>query len=112
LTALNVALVIIALAVLIARNGIDVGGVANALVPGLVSGAIAVLAVLVARPALATSPYLVFRLFTDALIVVLAYALTLRVAFAGPLAELVQVIPGGRMLERTLLLRRCELKTV
>jgi O-antigen/teichoic acid export membrane protein len=106
LTALNLGLVLLALAVLRSRSTIDAAGVTKAFVPGLVAGSMAAMAVLGLRQTVGISPYLVVRLTVDGLVVALTYGLTLRIAFAGPLAELADVIPGGRRLARSLLLHR------
>jgi O-antigen/teichoic acid export membrane protein len=102
LTALTAALVLLGLAVLLGRNGIDASGVAKAFVPALAAGVMAVMAVLVLRWAIGTSPYVVVRLMVDGLVVALAYCLTVRIAFAAALAELVEVAPGGAHLARVL----------
>ena len=70
----------------------------------------AVIAVLLARWTIGTSSYLVLRLLVEGVVVAFVYVLTLRIAFAGPLSELISVIPGGRILERSLLLHRRTLK--
>jgi O-antigen/teichoic acid export membrane protein len=102
LTALSAALVLLGLAVLVSRNGMDASDVAKAFVPGLAGGVMAVMAVLVLRWSIGTSSNLAVRLMVDALVVAVAYSLTLRIAFAAALAELVGVAPGGAQLASVL----------
>lgn len=105
LAALNFALVLLAAGVLRRHNAIDASGVIKSFVPALVAGAVAIIVVLALRRTMGTSSYLLVRLAIDGFVVVLAYVLTLRLAFAGPLAEVAAVILGRRWHERPLLLR-------
>ena len=92
----------IAIKLLLGRGGIDRDGMAAAFVPAVAASLVAVIVVEGADRALGTSPYILVRLAADALIFGGAYVATLRVAFAGPLADLLEVVPAGEFLARQL----------
>lgn len=99
LVALALAMVAITIAMLILRGGVAPGGVVAAIVPAIVAGAAAAAAVALAHRLTGTPSNVVVRLACDGLVFASGYLVTLRVAFNGPLAELVEVSPGGARLK-------------
>jgi O-antigen/teichoic acid export membrane protein len=91
-----------AIALLLKRGAISARGVAAAFAPALTSGTAGVLAVLAVPHALGVSENLAVRIVTDASVFGLTYLAVLRIAFADPLQELLDVAPGGGLLARSL----------
>lgn len=96
----GVVVTIAAIALLWHRRAVSVDGVLAAFAPALVACAVGMTAVLALRHATGTSEHLVLRLVIDASVLGLGYMVTLRLAFTLPLAELLDVAPGGAWLGR------------
>ncbi|MBV9995185.1 MAG: oligosaccharide flippase family protein [Caulobacteraceae bacterium] len=92
------------LALLMGRGGVGMADVAAALVPPAIAAALAAAPVLALKPHLAAEPILL-RLPLEFALFTLVYLLVLRIAFAGPLAELLQVAPAGERLSKLLRVR-------
>lgn len=97
-----------AIALLWHRRAVSIGGVLAAFAPALVSCAAGTAAVLALRHAMGTSEHLVLRLVVDASVFGFSYIAALRLAFARPLADLLDVAPGGSTLARGLRLTLSE----
>jgi O-antigen/teichoic acid export membrane protein len=93
-------------ALLMRRGALSADGLATAFVPALLAVAAALAAAFALRRQMGGSGTLVVRLATDALAFGVVYLATLRLAFAQPLAELIEVAPGGARLGRILHLQR------
>jgi O-antigen/teichoic acid export membrane protein len=91
-----------AIALLLGRGAISARGVAAAFAPALTSGAAGILAVLAVPHALGVSENLAVRIVTDASAFGITHLAVLRIAFADPLQELLDVAPGGDRLARSL----------
>jgi hypothetical protein len=88
------------------RGALTAGGLAAAIVPALVAVAAGLAAALALRHQAGAVDTLVVRLTADAIAFSAVYFATLRVAFAQPLAELLEVAPGGARLGYVLGLHR------
>lgn len=97
-----------AIALLWHRRAVSIGGALAAFAPALVSCAAGTAAVLALRHAMGTSEHLVLRLVVDASVFGFSYIAALRLAFARPLADLLDVAPGGSTLARGLRLTLSE----
>lgn len=100
LVALALVLVAITTGVLVRLKSITWLGAVAALVPTLIAAAAGVAAVDAVHRVFAPSVLLLVRLSTDSLVFSLTYLLVLRIAFKGPLTELIQVVPGGQFIEK------------
>ncbi|MET0274571.1 MAG: oligosaccharide flippase family protein [Phenylobacterium sp.] len=91
---------------LVNKGAISARGVGAALGPSLAAaGAGMVLAELASRMLAHVEPQAI-RLIVETAVFGAVYVVTLRVAFSRPLADLLDVVPGGGMLARTLWLAR------
>jgi hypothetical protein len=77
-------------------------GAAAAMGPALVACTAGAAAVFAVREATGTSEHLIVRLVVDASTFAFSYVAVLRLAFAQPLAELLDVAPGKSTLARAL----------
>ena len=93
----------ITIAVLLKRGAISANGVAMAIIPAAVAGLAGAAAVLSLRASVADAAILI-RIMFDGAILAIIYVLTLRIVFSGQLAELLEVVPGGPMLARAMML--------
>ena len=82
-------------ALLMRRGALTAGGLAAAFVPALLAIAAGFAAALVVRRLVGTSDMLIIRVVADAVVFSAAYLATLRLTFARPMAELLEVLPGG-----------------
>lgn len=105
-----VAMIGIAIALLLTKNGVTPAAVVAALAPPVGAATAAVAAVWTWHSVLGVSSHLLARLVADALLFAAAYIAILRVAFARPLLELLEVAPGGQSVARCLLLPRSVVK--
>jgi hypothetical protein len=91
-----------AIALLLKHGAISAHGVAAAFAPALTSGTAGILAVLAVPHALGANENLAVRILTDAVAFGITYFAVLRIAFVGPLKELLDIGPGGGLLTRWL----------
>lgn len=96
--ALGVAMAAVVL--LVRRGAMSSAGVAAAFVPALIVAAMGALAVAAWRAATGGSDWLLPRLLADGVVFATVQVLVLRLVFACPLAELLDVAPGGSRLTR------------
>jgi O-antigen/teichoic acid export membrane protein len=101
-----IVMAVAASALLMRRGALTAGGLAAAIVPALVAVAAGLAAALALRHQAGAVDTLVVRLTADAIAFSAVYFATLRVAFAQPLAELLEVAPGGARLGYVLGLHR------
>jgi O-antigen/teichoic acid export membrane protein len=91
-----------AIVLLLKRGAISANGVAAAFAPALTAGTAGVLAVLAVPHVLGVSENLAVRIVADASAFGIAHLAVLRIAFVGPLKELLDVAPGGGLLTQGL----------
>lgn len=91
-----------AIVLLVHYGALSTRGAVVALAPALVACTAGTAAVFAVREAVGTSEHLVVRLTVDASTLALSYMAALRLAFAQPLVELLEVAPGGPTLARAL----------
>lgn len=99
-----VALMCIAIAMLLRQGAISLKGVVTAIFPPTVAGFVGIAAVLALRASIGDDVPMLLRTLRDGAFLGMAYLLTLRIAFSGQLAELLEVVPGGPMLARIIML--------
>jgi O-antigen/teichoic acid export membrane protein len=94
----------ITIIVLLHRGAMSASGVADAIIPATVAGLAGAAAVLGLRASAGADLAILFRMVLDSAILAVVYVLTLRVAFSDQLTELLEVVPGGPMLARAMML--------
>jgi O-antigen/teichoic acid export membrane protein len=92
----------VAFVLLLRRGAMSGVGVAAALMPPLIAAATGALSVVTWRAATGAGGWLVLRLLAEATIFGAFQILVLRVAFARPFAELLEVAPAGEFLRSAL----------
>lgn len=95
-----------ALALLLRRGAMTRGGIAAAFFPAVAAAAAGLLAVLSWRSTNAVIDWLFLRLAIEATIFAALNLVVLRFAFERPLAELLELAPGGALLARLLSMSR------
>lgn len=94
----------VATALLRRREGISGNGIAAAFVPAIVAALAGTAGVITVRHGSGVSEHLAVRLLADALVFGGAYLGTLRALFVTPLAELLEISPGGKLFGQMLVL--------
>ena len=95
----------VAVSLQLRHRGVDREGIVSALAPAGVAVVVAVAAVEGVSAAAGSIPYLAVRLAVDGIVFGVVYVAVLRAAFAAPLAEMLEVLPGGHLMARGLLLQ-------
>lgn len=94
----------ITIAMLLRRGAISAKGVIEAIGPTLVAGLAGLLAAISLRPSGTSTGASLLRIFVEGGSLAIVYLAILRLLFSHQLVELVEVVPGQRMLSRVLIL--------
>lgn len=92
----------VAVVLLVRRGGASRAGVASAFVPAAVSATMGALGIVIGRAVSGGSDWFVVRLLSDGMLFGTVSLLVLRFAFSQPLAELIDVAPGGAWMRQRL----------
>lgn len=82
------------------RGGISLQSIIDAFVPAIVAAAAGLMALFMARMAFDSMAPLLLRIVVEGAAMGVVYVITLRLLFAPPLRELVNVVPGSKRLSR------------
>jgi O-antigen/teichoic acid export membrane protein len=94
----------ITIAVLLQRGAVSAKGVTMAIVPAAVASLAGAAVALALRASPREDVAILFRLMLDGVFLATTYVLTLRIVFSTQLTELLEVVPGGPLLARALML--------
>jgi O-antigen/teichoic acid export membrane protein len=105
LIAANSLMLGVTLAVLTATQGISTKAVLTALLPAAIASLAGVGVVFGLRTVFGANDYIVARLLIDGVVFSIGYLAVMRIAFLGPLRELLEVAPGGATIAAGLFIR-------